>query len=122
MIHEQVITKVNMPVDRGVRPLVDALNEFSEVITVESCEGQEETDAYVSFHVGDDWHGVGDFAQQLSGDLGGNPALSDAYYSLSVEWYAGGNSPLGYLRVPRRHVSAVADAIRCAALAHHERP
>lgn len=119
MIHEQVITKVNIPVDRGVRPLVDALNEFPNVITVESCEGKDGEDAYVSFRVGDDWHELGEFTENLSGGLGADPELGDAYFSLSVEWYAGGDSPLGYLRVPGQHVDAVADAIRRAASTRH---
>src|SRR5262245_23864063 len=98
MSHEEVVVKVNAKVDRAVAPLVAALNELPGIITVESCEGDAEREAYVSFHVGDDWHDLGEFTRRLSEALGKDERLADLWYSLSVEWYAGGNTPLGYLR------------------------
>src|SRR5262245_10072519 len=99
VLHEQAVIKVNCPVDRAVAPLVAALNEFPRVVTVTSCEGDEGEDANVGFHIGDDWHELAEFVRDLSLALSHDGRLADRYYSLSVEWYAGGENPLAYLRV-----------------------
>jgi hypothetical protein len=115
MVHEQVLVKVNAPVDRGVAPLVEALNRFPGVVSVESCEGDGEREAYVSFHYGDDWKQLADFVGRLSASLGKDESAADRWFTLSVEWYAGGTDPLGYLRVPRPHITAIAEAIAAEA-------
>jgi hypothetical protein len=115
MVHEQVIVKVNAPVDRGVRPLVSALNEFPNVITCESCEGDGEGMAFVSFRVEGDHQELADFVRNLSITIGNDGRLTDASYALALEWYAGGDTPLAYLRVPRRQIAAIAEAVSSAA-------
>lgn len=42
MQHKETSVKVNAWVDRGVAPLVQALNEFPQVYTLQSCEGPAE--------------------------------------------------------------------------------
>jgi len=39
--HKEKLIKVNAWVDIGVVPLVEALNEFSEILTLDSCEGYD---------------------------------------------------------------------------------
>ena len=113
--HRQINVKVNAQVDRGIAPLVEALNEYPNVATVSSCEGSKGENAFVAFIVGDDWRQLCAFVDMLSPALGQNDKVTDLPFSLSVEWYAGGKTPAGYLRVPRQHIHALADAVRSAA-------
>jgi hypothetical protein len=114
MNHPQISVKVNAQVDKGIAPLVEAISQYPDVVTVSSCEGEETQDAYVSFVIGDDWRHLCSFVDALSPALGQNKQVSDLPFALSVEWYAGGKTPAGYLRVPRQHIPALADAVRSA--------
>ncbi len=68
--HTQVWVKVNAPVDRGLEALISALSAFPKLQTFESCEGDEDTLAWVGFTYGPDqdpdqhqeWHGIAEFA------------------------------------------------------------
>ena len=68
--HTQVWVKVNAPVDRGLEALIPALSAFPKLQTFESCEGDEDTPAWVGFTYGSyqdpdqhrDWHGIAEFA------------------------------------------------------------
>ena len=51
-MHEQVVVKVNAPVDKGGVPLVEALNGFDCVITLDSCEHGVTGASYVYFLYG----------------------------------------------------------------------
>lgn len=52
--HEQVWVKVNAQVDQGVAELIEALSEFPELMTVESCQTDGE-DVWVCFVSGEGW-------------------------------------------------------------------
>lgn len=117
MVHEQVSVKVNARVDRGIAALVSALNTFSNVITVESCEGRDGNDAHVAFLVGNDHRDLAEFIRELSISLGNDRSISDRFFVLSIEWCAGGENPLGYLRVSPQHIAALAEAITSVAAA-----
>jgi len=56
-------------VDEAIAPLVEALNLRSDLVTLDSCQGDKEQDAYVIIvAVGSDLHEVlADISQQLSG-------------------------------------------------------
>jgi Methyltransferase TYW3 len=114
-IHTQTLVKVNAKVDKRIAPLVDALNACPGVFTTSSCEGGKFKDAYVAFDVGGCCCDLVAFVNTLSSSLGGADKVCDLQFTLSIEWYAGGNTPNGYLRVPRQHIHALADAIRSTA-------
>lgn len=117
MIHEQVMVKVNAPVDRGVASLVEALSSIPNLITSESCEGDSSKEAFVSFHVDGDWRALAQFVHDFSKAV--SSRVADIWYSLSVEWYAGGERPLAYVRVPHQHIEKLSEAISkagCAAV------
>jgi hypothetical protein len=118
--HEQVPVKVNAAVDRGVAGLVQALNYWPNVMTVSSCEGDASHDAYVSFVVGNDWKDLGEFVDRLSANLGNKAQICDeTRFTISIEWYTGSKSPLGYVRVPHRSIEPLADSIRSIANEDH---
>jgi hypothetical protein len=107
--------KVNATVDRGIAPLVEALNACPGVFTTSSCEGRKNRDAFVAFDTGGDGSRLVAFVDALSGALSRNAKISDLPFTLSVEWYAGGDAPSGYLRVPHQHIQVLAEAIHSAA-------
>src|SRR5262249_48513680 len=108
--HKQVVVKVNAQVDEGIAPLVEALNACPGVATFCSCQGGKNENAYVAFVVqGEGLPGLYAFVDKLSPALGQNSKISDLPFTLSIEWYAGGNSPAGYLRVPRQHIKVLAE-------------
>ena len=53
-VHAQVWVKVNAPVDRGLEALITALSAFPKLQTFESCEGDQDTPAWVGFYYGPD--------------------------------------------------------------------
>jgi hypothetical protein len=76
--HAQISIKVNAKVDRGVAPLVEALSEFPDVVTLSSCEGSDGQQAFVAFVVGNsDLKETGEFVANLSQSLGKFPGLCD---------------------------------------------
>ena len=114
-VHVQTLVKVNAQVDKGIAPLVEALNAYPGVFTTSSCEGRKHQNAYVAFDVGDAHRQeLVAFVNTLSSALGQDDKVNDLPFTLSVEWYAGGNTPNAYLHVPRQHIHALADAIRSA--------
>jgi len=52
--HTQTWAKVNVPVDAGMREIVEALSAFKQLQTVESCENIHEW-AWVTFVYGNYW-------------------------------------------------------------------
>ena len=54
MGHDQVWTKVNAQVDKGIAPLIEALSEFPALQTLSSCEGYQGRAATVNFRYGAD--------------------------------------------------------------------
>lgn len=115
-VHAQTLVKVNAQVDKGIAPLVEALNAYPGVFTTSSCEGRKSHNAYVAFDVGGDVRQLAAFVKALSSALGQNSRVSDLSFTLSLEWYAGGKSPNGYLRLPPRHIHALAEAVASAAI------
>lgn len=113
-VHEQTRIKVNAFVDCGVAPLVEALNEVPEIMTCSSCEGRNNEDAWVAFIVGESLKELADYVEQLSARLGEVSAASELSFRLTIEWYAGGNTPSAYLRVPRQHVKRMAEIVHHA--------
>jgi hypothetical protein len=110
--HKQTVVKVNVPVDRLIAPLVEAINSHRNVFTVDSCQGNKNELARVAFTIDGTWEELGRFAHRLSILLGKDRNAEDIPFSLSLEWYAGGSGPLAYLRVPRQHIQAMADSIK----------
>lgn len=113
--HPQVMVQTNTPVDEGIAPLVVALNQFPGILTITSCQGGGKgLNSYVAFDVEGHWHVLAEFVHQLSralrsridGDLG---------YSLSVEWFAGGEAPLAYIKTRFEDIQAIADGVMACA-------
>lgn len=52
-VHEQVLAKVNVPVDKGMKELVETLSLFPDLQTIESDEGKKDGWAWVCFVYGD---------------------------------------------------------------------
>ena len=69
-MHIEVPIKVNAYVDEGIAPLVEALNGFLGVVTLDSCEGSGDSHAYVHFAIRGDSTGTFSLVQHLSAALG----------------------------------------------------
>ena len=58
---------MNARVDAGIAPLVEALSEYANIRTLESCEGAEDP-AYIIFDSGDeDWESLSRFVFEVLG-------------------------------------------------------
>jgi hypothetical protein len=53
--HKQTWIKVNAPVDKLIRGLVSALNLFPKLQTIESCQGNGNSQSWVNFYYGEHW-------------------------------------------------------------------
>jgi hypothetical protein len=66
--------KVNAQVDAGVAPLIEALNSFPDIRTLESCEGNEDS-AWVIFDAGEgSWEPLAQFVFGAAA-----PALAESF-------------------------------------------
>ena len=95
-MHAQTIVKANVAVDSGIARLVAALNEFPEVQTLDSCQGEAGVfDAYVYLKCAD-WKTTCEF---LFGRLA--PAMKDEIdgETLKIEVF-GNEDPVGKLTFP----------------------
>ncbi len=112
--HEQADVKVNIPVDAGVRHLVEALSAFPHVYTVDSCERDERGLAYVLFTVG---NGSSDEVRRFVDRI--RSVLSDGArglsFTLSIEWTSGGRNPLARISVEASHQDELAELLLTAA-------
>lgn len=109
-----MFVKVNIPVDKGIVPLVAALSCFEELMTLDSCEGSSDGEAYVSFTCGDRWQSLGEFVHRLSTAVGSRLDLCCGF-SFRLEWFAGGEEPMAQVRVAPKHIQPLAAAIRAVA-------
>ena len=106
--HEQVMIRINALCDRGIAPLVGALNEIDGVITVDSCENGA-WGAYVFFHYGEDWRDLATLLQEISSLLS-DPGLPCGY-SLQLEWLGSNNRPRALISLEPEHMALVAEGI-----------
>lgn len=111
--HQQVWTKVNVPVDIEIKPLIDALALFPELQTVESCQKIGNGKAWVCFVYGRYWeHGWRDMANFVLGFFGSELyKLVDntAVVQITV---VSEQSIYGELTVPPEQIRFVAESIR----------
>ena len=108
-IHRQVWVKVNAQVDAGVAPLIEALNRYPGIRTLESCEGNGDT-AWIAFDCGGS--GWKPLARVVLGELG--PALMKDFgdrVSLSVTTTESGLYR-AEMTVTRAVISAVVDSVK----------
>jgi hypothetical protein len=105
--HAEVPIKVTTLVDRGVVPLVRALDEYETVLAVASCENDPHFGgAYVMFRATED-------ADKLGSRLA--RSLTDAPdYRLQAEWRPGESEPLLTLSCPPDQVELVAGLLSAA--------
>jgi len=116
-MHAEVPVKVTAYVDAGIAPLVAALNEFPNVLTLDSCEeSRSDSRAYVCFGVRGEPSEAFAFVQHLSSELGSRlrPCCE---YCLQLEWGAGAEHPMARLTVQRDYVPTLARGIAEVALA-----
>jgi len=110
--HEQVVVKVNAQVDKGIAPLVEALNGFDGVITLDSCERGVTGASYVFFLYGSGWRELGRFPDWLSVRLRALDLCCG--YSLRLEWFGSNEQPRAQLVLQPEYIDALAAAIRGA--------
>ena len=112
-IHEQVMAKVNVPVDRNLQGLVEALSLFSELQTIE-CDEQKNGDAWISFVYGnqekpDTWKPLSSFVFSKLG-----PTLAEEFgdrVSLNVQVTESG-SYRAEMTVQKAAISAVVKSLK----------
>jgi hypothetical protein len=120
MTHRAVPVKVTCWVDEGVASLVEALNAFPAVVTLDSCENSESFGgAYVMFVAGGGALSTVQLVTGLAADLAGR--LRNVPCRLRLDWFAGGDQPIGCLSCPHDVVQVVVGALRGLVSAHTNR-
>jgi len=108
--HRAVPVKVTCWVDEGVVPLVEALNALPELASVDSCENSEsDGGAYVMFVAGAGALTTSQLVIRLAADLADR--LRNVPYRLRLDWFGGGDEPIGCLSCPRDSIEVVAGAL-----------
>ena len=111
--HIQTTIRVNAECDKGVAPLVSALNELDGVITLDSCEHGAFEGAFVFFTYGDTWQDLAHLLQTISSELCKNHL--NYGYTLRIEWFGSNERPRAQILVFPEHVVALAENIRTLA-------
>lgn len=115
MEHPQAWVKVNVHVDEGVASLVEALNGFPGLQTVESCQKGENEPVWVCFLYGSDnerrerpWQGIAEFTLGVLGT-----GLSQRGVNARTAVYVTGSGlVLGEIEVRREDLPSVEKAIQ----------
>ena len=113
MRHTEIPIKVNAWVDQGIAPLVNALNLSDEIITLDSCEGADNTRAHVYFSCYRGADALLDVVRELAKGLSDRLDGDDGY-CFRIEWAAGSREPIAALLVSRNHITTVAQAVEAA--------
>lgn len=108
-MHREVPVKVTAWVDKGVAPLVSALDAYPRVVTLDSCENDAAGLAHVFFSVRGDGREAALFAAELGAALA--PHERDADYSLSAEWRPGAEDPVLRIDCPPADIGRLASAL-----------
>lgn len=113
-VHAQTAVKVNALVDEGIAPLVEALNLFQGVLTIDSCQGGDCQKAYVWFHYGDSPGELASFLHELSVSLG---AFLDSCceFVILMEWLGGTETPTAKVVTDPDYISNLAEALQAVA-------
>lgn len=104
--HREIAVKVNAFVDEGVAPLVAALNDVPNVLTLDSCEGGDRS-PYVYLTRTD-----GPLPELVEGLAAALRASGLWDFSAAVEWQGNNDRPRACLSMSREHVGGAAEAIR----------
>lgn len=113
-MHEQTLVKVNAFVDRGIAPLVLALNSIEGVITLDSCQkgdcGTEPGMAYVYFTYGQSWTALGHLLEWIAAQTQELDLCCG--FSVRLEWFGSNDKPRAQISVKPEHVIEVAEALQ----------
>jgi len=108
--HAEVPVKVNAWVDKGVAPLVEALNCYDDVWTTSSCEGNDGS-SHVVFAFNGQPGQFCHIAQRLADSLAKDFPDNDLW-RLQVAWAYGSAQPLATLHVNKRSVKKISKSLR----------
>lgn len=117
MGHTEVPVKVTAWVDEGIVPLVLALNELDDVMTLDSCEGDDGQKAHVFFAYRGDARAAALFAARLAAKLAPHDDAAD--YLLTAEWRPGRCEPVFRLTLPAAQTGRLAAVLSSASGSAH---
>jgi hypothetical protein len=105
-VHREIPVKVTAWIDEGVAPLVLALNELEDVMTLDSCQGDDEQGAHVFFCYRGGGRKAALFAADLAAALAPHEQAAD--YALEAEWRPGAEEPVFRLVCPAANIDNLA--------------
>lgn len=113
--HHEILVKVNAWIDKGVAPLVESLNLFEGVVTLDSCEGCNGDPAYVYFRCCSGSKDVEPertikFVIWLATALRSQPNPLTVEYRLRLDWLTS-EEPMAELTTQRENVPTLAAKI-----------
>ena len=119
MVHNQVIAKVNSYVDEEMKELVELLNTFDNIQTIESCQGGNKESAFIHLLYGEDnkdnFYELVEFAKTLADSISEVVAKSEDIVSpiyllcISIEWWGDKQHPFICLSMPSNHIAEITD-------------
>ncbi len=109
MSHKQTTVKGDVLVDVGIAPLVEALNSFPPIETVDSCEGYGSEDAYVYFRYAGSAQETAGFLGDLAQSLSSLNSCCEIRFRM--EWIGQDDKPLAKVMARREYVGPLADAL-----------
>jgi hypothetical protein len=110
--HKQVPCKVTRYVDEGIKELVELLNTFDNVSTIESCQGDQESgeDAFVDIQYGrmsgNGYKASAAFAKKLKKALI-EDKFDPSIPTVSLEWLGSHTVPDVVIKIPPKEIKTV---------------
>ncbi len=109
--HKQVPAKVTAYVDESIKDLVEILNSFDKVETIESCEGDDNHEAFILLGHGDpnnnDSQETIDFATTIVRRIRLARSNKLILINLAIQWYDCDTRPIILIKFLNRYITDV---------------
>lgn len=110
--HSNQIIKINAVVDDAVVPLVQALNEMNYILTLDSCQGNDDEQAYVYFKIADNNEDkLPKFCQWLAKKLYEYMQTNHSNTCLRIDWTPDFSTCMAKISTEKNNVTKLSEAI-----------
>lgn len=116
-LHKEVMIKINSLIDKNIVPLVQALNDFNCIITLDSCQGGDDRPAYIYFVFRGEQRKEAMFFFWLASAL---RQKAEQDYELNLSWIFKNENALAKLVTQPEYIDSLSKSLKKIAKAYRK--